>query len=74
MGDDTYGQCGLGDLKRSAAPPYTERRVKNPRLIENIASKVTKIACGANHSLAITEEGKLYGWGSNSKMQLSQED
>lgn len=71
MGDDTYGQCGLGGLQRSAAPPYTDRRVKNPRLIEGIATKVTKIACGANHSLAITEEGKLYGWGSNSRMQLS---
>ena len=35
-----------------------------------------KIACGFRHSLAITENGKLYGWGYNNQQQLShsQED
>lgn len=71
MGDDTNGQCGLGVLSRSSAPPFYERRVKNPRKVEGLHARVTKVACGANHSLAITSEGHLYGWGSNSNMQLS---
>ncbi|KAL4490241.1 hypothetical protein ABPG72_004280 [Tetrahymena utriculariae] len=74
MGDDTYGQCGLGQMSRSTAPPFYERRVKNPRKIDSLNARIKKICCGSNHSLAITEEGQLYGWGSNSNMQLSQEE
>ena len=29
--------------------------------------------CGANHSLALSDFGDIYGWGSNSKVQLSHE-
>jgi len=71
MGDDTYGQCGLGNMTRSTSPPYYDRRVKNPRKVEGVGAKIKKVACGSNHSLAITEDGALYGWGSNSKLQLS---
>jgi alpha-tubulin suppressor-like RCC1 family protein len=28
--------------------------------------KMKKLVCGFRHSLAITEKGKLYGWGWNS--------
>jgi alpha-tubulin suppressor-like RCC1 family protein len=35
---------------------------------------VTKIACGFRHTLAITSEGKLLGWGFNSMQQLSNAD
>lgn len=35
--------------------------------------KIKKIAAGGNHSLALSENGELYGWGSNSKVQLSHE-
>lgn len=31
---------------------------------------VKQVACGFNHSIALTEEGKIYGWGSNKKGQL----
>lgn len=32
-----------------------------------------RIACGENHTLALTKDGMVYGWGRNSHMQLSQE-
>lgn len=73
MGDDTYGQCGVGQDQRSTAPPFNERRIKNPRLVENLP-KIRKIVCGHNHNLAISESGQLYGWGSNQNVQLSNED
>ena len=34
-------------------------------------SNVRKIACGGNHTLALTLDGVVYGWGSNSNLQLS---
>ena len=33
--------------------------------------QVKKIVCGFRHTLAITENGKLYGWGYNNQQQLS---
>ena len=39
-----------------------------------IPEKVTKIVCGYRHNLAITEFGRLYGWGFNNQMQLSNSD
>ncbi|EGR26934.1 phosphatidylinositol 3- and 4-kinase family protein, putative [Ichthyophthirius multifiliis] len=73
LGDDTYGQCGLGASNRVPCPPFKERRVKNPRKVNALDAKVVKVACGKNHSLAVTQEGNLYGWGLNQNMQLSQE-
>ena len=32
---------------------------------------IIQVACGAAHSLAITEWGQLYSWGSNSRGQLA---
>jgi alpha-tubulin suppressor-like RCC1 family protein len=36
-----------------------------------IKEPIVKVACGFRHSLAITNDGKLYGWGFNSMQQLS---
>jgi len=35
---------------------------------------VTKIACGAEHSVCITDDGKLFCWGSNKEGQLGMGD
>ena len=32
--------------------------------------KVASLACGENHTLALTTDGKLYGWGSDEQGQL----
>lgn len=34
MGDDTLGQCGLGNFGRSSGGPFYERRVRNPEAIQ----------------------------------------
>jgi len=73
MGDDTLGQCGLGSDNRATGPPFYERRVKKPRKLENL-NNVTKVACGVNHTLALTKDGVVYGWGSNSNLQLSHQE
>lgn len=64
------GQCGLSDTQRSTSPPFFEQRVRKPQKIQNIPP-IIKIIAGSNHSLALAETGNVYGWGSNSNMQLS---
>jgi len=70
MGDDTFGQCGQGGDQRKAVAPFFEIRHRTPQQVP-IFEKVTKVVCGFRHSLAITESGKLLGWGFNSMQQLS---
>ena len=36
-----------------------------------INANIIKIAAGSAHALALDSDGKLYGWGDNSKMQLT---
>lgn len=77
MGDDTFGQCGTGGEGRATTAPFNEARhgapvkVELPRDSKGKPQPVKKVVCGFRHTLAITENGKLYGWGSNSQQQLS---
>ena len=70
MGDDTFGQCGQGGDKRNVVAPFFEIRHRTPQKVA-IPSPVKKVVCGYRHSLAVTEDGKLFGWGFNSMQQLS---
>lgn len=79
MGDDTYGtqkyklgQCGIEQEGRRESPPFMQKRIRQAVLVANLP-KINKIAAGGFHSLALSENGELYGWGSNSKVQLSNE-
>ena len=54
-GQNNYGQLGNGCYQHSLIPTI----VTNPVCNENI----TDIACGSYHSLALTNEGKVYSWG-----------
>lgn len=55
------GQLGHGDVED----------VVEPKLIENLSGiKIVKIACGGWHSIALSSDGDLYVWGSNSNGQL----
>jgi len=49
----------------------TEDHVRHPKQIEALAGKkVIDIAIGSMHSVAITEDGEVYGWGRNEQGQL----
>eukprot|EP00803_Ostreobium_quekettii_P009976 evm.model.scf_2796.2 EVM.evm.TU.scf_2796.2 scf_2796:5567-19194(-) len=53
-GRGKYGQLGLGDYNT----------VNEPHCVSGLAGiSVTQIACGADHSLAVTAQGKVYSWG-----------
>ena len=67
------GQCGIGSNKRACAPPFYQQRLRVPTPVTNMTG-IRKIACGGSHSLALTNEGVVYGWGNNSNLQLSHEE
>jgi len=73
MGDDKFGQCGQYHDNRPVLEPFKEVRLGKPQKV-NIKDKITKIACGYRHSLAISHYGRLYGWGYNQQIQLSHGD
>ncbi|KMQ89163.1 rcc1 and btb domain-containing protein 1, partial [Lasius niger] len=42
-----------------------------PREITAVSDKtIVKVACGSGHTLALTDEGKIYSWGNNDDGQL----
>ncbi|XP_063377365.1 probable E3 ubiquitin-protein ligase HERC4 [Cydia fagiglandana] len=65
-GANTYGQCGLGTVTNKELTP------------QHIASlqgvPIAMIACGSNHTFALTKSGAVYGWGKNSHGQLGLQD
>jgi E3 ubiquitin-protein ligase HERC4 len=60
-GSNEKGQCGQ---ETSSTRPARIDSLSVPGL------RVTQVACGHSHSLALTAEGLLYAWGSNEHGQL----
>lgn len=59
-GMNTFGQLGLG---------ISDPKVFVPTVIPNL-SGVVSIAAGAEHSVAVTQDGRVYAWGRNFEGQL----
>nr|CAB3252598.1 E3 ubiquitin-protein ligase HERC2-like [Phallusia mammillata] len=53
-GDGDHGKLGLGDTESKRKPMLVEA-------LKNLT--ITKVHCGKYISLALSESGKLYGWG-----------
>ena len=44
---------------------------RTPNLVKSLLGKqVNQVACGAHHTLALLDNGWVYGWGWNSQGQL----
>jgi alpha-tubulin suppressor-like RCC1 family protein len=66
MGQDDYGQCGVG---RSA------RFQREPVLVKGLSDKnIVQVACGEYHAIALGADGKVYVWGRNLEGQLGTGD
>jgi len=62
-GKNSRGQCGTG--------PQSEKNVRELTRIDALKSKrIVEIAAGAEHSLAVCEEGNLYAWGCSAHGRL----
>ncbi|TGZ51677.1 RCC1 and BTB domain-containing protein 1-like [Temnothorax longispinosus] len=60
-GYNGVGQLGIGNYVNQMTPS---------RVGSLIGTVIVKVACGYAHTLALTDEGKLYVWGGNSYGQL----
>ncbi|KAG5306665.1 RCBT1 protein, partial [Acromyrmex insinuator] len=61
-GNNSFGQLGI---RENCETKYTPQRVD---LKEGLA--VVKVVCGIEHTLALTNEKKIYAWGRNDDGQL----
>jgi len=49
--------------------------IDTPTILPNLRGKnIVQVSCGGNHSLAISNNGDLYSWGSNANGQLGHND
>ena len=56
MGSNTEGKLGIGNknLKESLVPQLVD-------FLMNV--KISKISCGDNHTIALTNGGEVFAWG-----------
>ncbi|KMQ89857.1 rcc1 and btb domain-containing protein 1 [Lasius niger] len=66
-GENKYGQIGNGAGGHADNLP---RQVKH----ELEGKKIVHIACGSMFNMVVSDKGKLYGWGSNQRGQISIND
>ncbi|XP_021697448.1 probable E3 ubiquitin-protein ligase HERC4 isoform X1 [Aedes aegypti] len=65
-GANGYGQLGLGT---------TGEKLVTPTLVKSLAGiPIAFIACGGNHSFAVSKSGAIFGWGKNTFGQLGLND
>ncbi|KAJ3589828.1 hypothetical protein NHX12_010669 [Muraenolepis orangiensis] len=67
MGNNAYGQCGRSIVEDEV---YSGSHIIHK--IEGFDSKVIQVTCGQDHSLFLTETGKVYscGWGADGQTGL----
>jgi len=65
FGDNSQGQLGLGNgIFR------TQLTVDRPTRVQDIFDQVTQVSCGHRHSLALTNQGRIFGFGSNRRHEM----
>ncbi|EDV24451.1 uncharacterized protein TRIADDRAFT_56257 [Trichoplax adhaerens] len=62
FGETEGGKLGLGDIEA--------HKVTKPKVVKGISGKVVKVACGGNHTVALTASGQVYTFGSGQNGQL----
>ncbi|XP_060525182.1 probable E3 ubiquitin-protein ligase HERC4 isoform X2 [Cylas formicarius] len=65
-GANNFGQLGLGTFTTGEPVPSVVTSLKGV--------PIAFIACGANHTFAVSKSGAVYGWGKNTKGQLGLND
>lgn len=61
-GHNGYSQLGNGTTNQGVAPVLVSANLLN--------KKITEVACGSHHSMALTDSGEVYAWGYNNCGQV----
>ena len=67
FGWNKNGQCGITSPGATSTSPPD---LLVPQPLPHQPWRVTKVACGWNHTLALTQDGTVMAWGSNAFGQL----
>ena len=70
-GNGESGQLGRATGGDETASGWSPQEVDS---LGGLVSGVSKLACGANHSLVLDRVGRLYGWGANVSGQVDPSD
>lgn len=70
FGSNTDGQLGSPDALEDDGTPA--RRAVEPVLVEGLPSNVVSVTADTKTSYAVTEDGRVFGWGENRYGQLLQ--
>jgi len=74
FGGGSFGQLGLGNMESLPVDVDECPFMPVPTQITALKKiKISKIACGDSHSMALSENGDLYGWGAAACGQLGME-
>ncbi|XP_051937383.1 alsin-like isoform X1 [Hippocampus zosterae] len=72
-GENTAGQCGPSDgdsdSNVTVAEPYPLAVVDN-EVVPPVAVRIVDLACGREHSLALSAQNELWAWGSGCQLGL----
>ncbi|TRY90880.1 hypothetical protein DNTS_021956 [Danionella cerebrum] len=61
-GHNGYSQLGNGTTNHGLSPALVSTNL--------ISKRVTEVACGSHHTIALTTEGEVYAWGYNNSGQV----
>ncbi|CAL1582800.1 unnamed protein product [Knipowitschia caucasica] len=67
-GENTAGQCGLGSDVTVPEPSLVS--VVDGDVVPPTAVRVVEVACGREHSLALSAQNELWAWGSGCQLGL----
>ena len=65
-GYNDCGQLGRGYIKKTSS----SKEYFKPEIINFSSECIVQLSCGNSHCLALTTDGKVYGWGSNKFGQI----
>lgn len=69
------GKLGLGVMEREGVERPFSRMFPTPIIIDRLKRvHVAQVACGPNHSMALTDDGSVYSWGAGDGGRLGHGD
>ncbi|XP_072253374.1 alsin-like isoform X2 [Leuresthes tenuis] len=72
-GENTAGQCGVtdwGKVTNITVSEPTPVNVVDSEVVPPVAVRVVELACGREHSLALSAQNELWAWGSGCQLGL----
>lgn len=67
-GDNSHGQCGISGI--SVVPNPTPVNIVDDEIVPPEVVRIQDVACGAQHTLALSRKHEVWAWGSGCQLGL----